>query len=65
MENGDLIGTTEAMAILGVDRSTVIRWADRGKLGPVLKMAGLTGAFLIRRAEVERLRDQLAEAAAS
>ena len=62
METTDLISTTEAMAILKVRRSTVISWADKGRLKSI-KMRGETGAYLFDRADVERLRDELAAAA--
>ena len=51
-----LIGATEAAEILGVSRATVSRWVTEEKLQPAQKMPGETGAYLFRRAEVERAR---------
>lgn len=49
------ITTKEACDILRVDRATIGRWMDSGKLTPVHKLPGLTGAFLFRRSDVERI----------
>jgi excisionase family DNA binding protein len=54
---GDLIGTSEVCALLGVDRSTVKRWVDRERLKPAGKMPGATGAYLFRRGDVLALKD--------
>ena len=59
MGNPDLIGTAEAAEILGVSRQTVHRWAGEPKLKSI-KMPGETSPFLFERADVERLRDELA-----
>lgn len=58
-----LIGTTEAAGILGVNRATVIRWADKGLIPQVRKLPGKNGARLfdskaIRRKATERLLDR-------
>jgi DNA-binding transcriptional MerR regulator len=64
----DLVSGVEAASILGVDPSTVSRWSDERlqpaarKLNHVTRL-GKQGAKLFRRADVERLRDELAEAA--
>lgn len=57
----DLIGTAEACAILGVDRSTVKRWVDRGRLKSAGKLPGPTGAYLFRRSVVLALKRTLGE----
>ena len=61
-----LIGSKEAAEILGVDASTISRWADE-KLKPearrltiALRLPGATGAKLFRRSEVEALAAELA-----
>jgi len=53
----DLIGTAEVCALLGVDRSTVKRWVDRGRLKPAGKLPGATGAYLFRRGDALALKD--------
>lgn len=50
-----LIGTAAACALLKVDRSTVARWVQSGRLSPVQKLDGPTGAYLFDRAAVETL----------
>ena len=51
----DLIGTTEAVKILGVHPSTVTRWVKSEKLAAVGKLGGPNGALLFRRSDVEAL----------
>lgn len=46
---------------LGVDKSTVTRWIAAGKL-KAEKMEGEFGAWMVDRADVEALRDELASA---
>lgn len=55
----DYVSQTEAAEILGVDGSTVSRWSDQGKIR-VQRRIGYTKLYA--RADVERLRDELAEA---
>jgi hypothetical protein len=65
-ETQDLIGSTEAAEILGVDGSTLSRWTDE-KLKPearrltvAFRLPGPTGAKLFRRSDVEALAAELA-----
>jgi excisionase family DNA binding protein len=53
----DLIGTSEAAELLDLDRSTFSRWVQVGRLHPVTKLPGVTGAFLFRRSDIEALRE--------
>lgn len=63
MTDADLIGSTEALGILGIDRSTLSRWVAAGRLTPTTRLSG--GAFVFRRPEVEALAAaRAAEAAA-
>ena len=58
---GDLVTTRQAMPILKVTHaSTISRYVGYGRLAPVTKLAGRTGAYLFRRADVERLANELA-----
>lgn len=41
-----LIGTTQAAERCGVDRSTFFRWVQLGRIEPVQKLPGQTGAML-------------------
>jgi predicted site-specific integrase-resolvase len=63
MENAAVINTGEACAILGdIDRSTLKRWVDDGKVTPLRKLPGETGGYLFDRAEIERLAQDKASA---
>ena len=66
METPLVINTAEACAMLGgVDRSTLKRWVDDGKIRPFRKLPGETGGYLFDRLEVERFAAERAEAKAS
>jgi predicted DNA-binding transcriptional regulator AlpA len=52
-----LIGTTEAAARCGVERSTFFRWMQVGKITAKAKMPGATGALLFDPAEVDALAE--------
>lgn len=47
-----------ACSLLGIDRSTLTRWVQSGRVTPVFKLPGSTGAYLFDRDDVERLREQ-------
>lgn len=49
----ELIGSREAAKLLGVNRGTVVRWAQDGRLDGA-RLAG-TGPWLFRRDRVESL----------
>jgi excisionase family DNA binding protein len=49
---GDLLTSTEAAKLLGVDRSTVARYVRQGRL-PAIKLP--SGHTRIRRKDVDRL----------
>ena len=51
----DLIGTTQAAERLGVDRTTFFRWMQLGRIKPVIKLPGRTGAMLFDPADVDAL----------
>lgn len=64
MPNDDtvrLIGSTEAIRILGVSRATLTRWAASGEIRSVGKLSGDTGALIFKRDDVEALAEQRAE----
>ena len=56
----DLVGATEAAAILGRDVATVHRWALCELLPTAHRMPGPAGAVLFHRADVEALAARLA-----
>lgn len=60
----DLMTTTDALTVLGVDRSTLTRWVAQDKLTPVLG-GGKGQAFIFRADDVHRLaRERKAETTA-
>lgn len=66
MEPNDLIGSAEALRILGRSRSTVQRLVTAGQLVPVMRAPGTNhGTFLFRREDVERLAGHIPAQAAS
>lgn len=50
----NLIGTTEAAVKFDIDRSTIVRWAQTGKLTPAQRV-GASGAYLFRESDIEKL----------
>ena len=53
----DLLTTAETCAELGgIDRSTLTRWVQTGRITPAKKLPGLTGAYLFDPAEVQRVK---------
>lgn len=59
----DLIGTAEAAEIIGIDRSTLTRLADRGEIPSIRPVPGIRSPLLFARADVEALRDERRERA--
>ena len=56
MPNPDLLSTTQAAEVIGIERSTISRWVQQGLLEPAMKLPSQTGAFLFATTEVERAR---------
>lgn len=54
-----LVSVAEAGRILGVTTVTVQRWARDGSIAAE-KMPGKTGAYVLRRSEVERVKSERA-----
>jgi excisionase family DNA binding protein len=62
----DLITTAEACVILGgINRSTLIRWVEEGKIAAAQKLPGQTSTYLFRRIVVEMLAADQAKAPAA
>lgn len=59
----DLIGSAEAAELLGIDRGTLTRWVQAGRIDAYMELPGATGSRLFDRAVVQRLAAELAEAA--
>jgi predicted site-specific integrase-resolvase len=62
MANSEYVGSKEASEILDVDRVTFLRWVAKGLVEPVHELAGLRGAKLFLRADVEKLAAEKASA---
>ncbi len=60
-----LMASGEVIALLGIDRSTLVRRIAAGKIRYVQKLPGLTGGYLFDRAEVERYVAEQEKAKAS
>jgi excisionase family DNA binding protein len=56
----DLLGSREAAEMLGIDRATLVRWIEGGKIVPLQKLPGKTGSYLFRREDVESLVAEIA-----
>lgn len=54
----ELISAREASELMGCSRRTVERLVASGTLLPKAKLPGRTGAFVFRRADVERLAER-------
>lgn len=54
-DTDELIGTVEAAELLGVERSTLTRWVQLGRIAEATKLPGSRGARLFRRSDVEAL----------
>ena len=57
---GDLIGTKEASRILDVDKATITRWVQTGRLTAAHKLTGPNGLYLFHRADIESLAKERA-----
>jgi excisionase family DNA binding protein len=51
----DLVGSDEAARLIGINRATLTRWVQAGKITPLMKLPGITGAVLFHRRDVEKL----------
>ena len=65
MSRDDLLATRQVADTLGIDTSTISRWVKEGRIVPVMRLPGKTGAMLFANKDVERLRTDLAAEAAS
>lgn len=55
----DLIGTTEAADICGVDRATFFKWVQQGRIYAAAKLGPNTSPLVFHRSHVEALRDEV------
>ncbi|MFC8733588.1 helix-turn-helix domain-containing protein [Luteimicrobium sp. NPDC057192] len=50
-----------ACSMLGIDRSTLVRWVQDGRITPAFKYPGSNGAYLFDRADIERIQAEREE----
>lgn len=53
----ELIGTAAACRLLGLDKSTLTRWAIDGTITPALKLPSRNGALLFHLSDIEAIRE--------
>lgn len=51
-ETSELLGSSEACKILGIDRSSLVRRAQLGRMPIAMKLPGPNGVYLFHRADV-------------
>ena len=51
-----LLSSADACAALDIDRSTLTRWVQSGKVTPVKKLGGRTGAYVFTSTEIDRVK---------
>lgn len=56
----ELVTSAAVCTELGIDRSTLTRWVQAGRIEPATKLPGLRGAYLFTRAEIDRLKAKVA-----
>ncbi len=52
--------TAEVCKLLNIDRTTVTRWVQAGKLTPARKLPGVSGAYLYKRADIDAMLERRA-----
>lgn len=58
-------GSVEACERIGIDRSTLTRWVQLGRITYAQKMPGPRGVYLFTDEEIERVRAEYQSAEAS
>lgn len=56
----DLLTADQAADVIGVNRRTITKWADSGRLPHAMRLPGGTGARLFDRTEVDRVAREYA-----
>lgn len=59
--DGDtLLTSADACEALSIDRSTLSRWVQLGRIAPAMKAPGIRGAMFFTPDEVERVKTEVA-----
>ena len=56
LDTPNFLGSSEVCERIGIDRSTLTRWIQTGRIAYVQKLPGATGVYLFDPVEVERAR---------
>lgn len=59
-EPDDLLTAAQAADRASVNRRTITRWVESGRLTAATKLPGATGAWLFRAGDVDELAEQVA-----
>jgi excisionase family DNA binding protein len=59
-ETDDLLASVEVCEALHIDRSTLSRWVQVGRIEPAMRLPGKRGAMLFSRSAVDALAAKLA-----
>lgn len=62
-ETPNYLGSAEVCDLLDIDRSTLTRWIQAGRIKAAMKLPGPKGAYLFDPAEVARVKADLDPAA--
>ena len=55
-----LLTSADACEALSIDRSTLSRWVQLGRIAPAMKAPGIRGAMFFTPDEVERVKTEVA-----
>lgn len=58
MTHPALVPSSDAAARLGIDRRTLTRWVEAGRIAAATKLPGLRGAYLFDAAEIDRVASE-------
>jgi excisionase family DNA binding protein len=61
----DLLTSAQAAERLGIDRGTLTRWVQAGRIARAIKLTGKNGPALFDPAEVDRVRAESQEQASA
>lgn len=53
----DLLATVQVCELIGIDRSTLSRYVQLGRITPAMRLPGRTGSMLFNPADVAALND--------
>jgi predicted site-specific integrase-resolvase len=56
-EGGHLLASVQVCKQVGIDRSTLSRYVQLGRITPAMRLPGKTGSMLFDPADVEALND--------